>query len=343
MPVLHTYYPYTMVAAGGDIILPVDSAINVYQLLPNGGAITLVDNLTFSSSGTPKVGHEFRFLYGGGVTQGVFEVEFFGVTLTDAQALYKQEVSCYYNGTAWEVRITKDGSDGNEDFDGDDIVDETITTNKIADDSITLAKMANLAARGYLIRGGAAGAPEGFDAVTSGNLVMGNGTDIISQAMSGDATINGSGVIAIGAGKITTTMLAFTLADQLLEASLTIPTASVLALNATPLTIVSAPGAGKYIEVVSATSSMTFVSAAYATNTTLQLICTGADIAQVQDTAILLATVSKNTKFKDVTSATAGQTQIITNTALQVKVATGEATTGDSDLIVKVLYRIVTI
>lgn len=343
MPRLLTYYPYTMLAAGGDIILPVGSAIDIYQLLPNGGAITLVDNLTFSSSGTPKVGHEFRFLYGGGVTQGAFAVEFFGVELTDDQALVKQEVSCYYNGTAWEVRITKDSSDGNEDILGGDIVDESVSTNKIADDAITLGKMAHLAARGYLIRGGVSGAPEGVNAVTSGNLVMGNGTDVVSQAMSGDATINGSGVIAIGAGKVTTAMLAFTLADQLLEASLTIPTASVLTLNGTPLTIVAAPGAGKYIEVVSASCTMTFVSAAYATNTTLQLICTGADIAQVQDTAILISTVTKNTKFKDVTSATAGQTQIITNAALQVKIATGNATLGDSNLIIKCLYRIVTI
>ncbi len=138
-------------------------------------------------------------------------------------------------------------------------------------------------------------------------------------------------------------MLSFTLADQLIEASLTIAVADVKLLNDTPLTIVAAPGAGKYIEVVSASSSLTFVSAAYAANTTLQLICLGADVAQAQDTSILISSVSKNTRFKDVTSATAGQTQIITNTALQVKVATGNPTTGDSIVIVKILYRIVTI
>lgn len=132
-------------------------------------------------------------------------------------------------------------------------------------------------------------------------------------------------------------------ADVIYTASLTIATASVLTLNGTPITIVASPGAGKYIEVVSASATMTFNSAAYATNTNLQLICAGADVAQVTNPTILIATVTKNTKFVDGQTPTAGQTQIIADTALQVKVATGNPATGDSDIKVKVSYRIVTI
>jgi len=126
-------------------------------------------------------------------------------------------------------------------------------------------------------------------------------------------------------------------------AELSLTSANILALNGTPQTIVANPGSGKYIHVISATSQMTFVSAAYATNTTLQLINTGSDIAQLQDTAILISTVTKNTKFKDVTSAAAGQTQVIANTALQIKVATGNPITGDSTIKVTVYYTIETI
>lgn len=132
-------------------------------------------------------------------------------------------------------------------------------------------------------------------------------------------------------------------AEIVYYASLTITTAQVLALNGTPLTIVAATGAGTYIEVISASATMTFVSAAYATNTTLQLINAGADIPQVTNAFILPATVTKNTKFVDGQTPTAGQTQIIANTALQVKVATGNPTTGDSDITVRVAYRIITI
>lgn len=126
-------------------------------------------------------------------------------------------------------------------------------------------------------------------------------------------------------------------------AEIKITTAQILALNSTPITIVAAPGASKYIEVVSASANMTYVSAAYATNTTLQLINTGADVPQVTNTTILISTTSKNTKFIDGQTPTAGQTQIITNTALQVKVGTGNPTAGDSDITVYVLYRIITI
>ncbi len=343
MPRLLPYQSYTMLAAGGDLILSLDQVVDIYILTANGGSITLADNITISPTGTPKIGHEFKFSYSGGVNLNTHQVEIFGTELTLDQALNKQQITCLYDGVIWIVTITKDSTEGNQDIIGEDIVDESILTAAIADDAITLAKMANLAARGYLIRGGVSGAPEGFNAVTSGNLVLGNGTDIVSQAVTGDVTINGSGVTTIGAGKVVPTMLSFTLADQLLEASLTIPTASILTLNGTPLTIVVAPGADKYIEVVSASASITFVSAPYATNTTLQLISEGADIAVVQNTSILIASITKNTRFNNVTSVAAGSTQIITNAALQVKVGAGNPITGDSDIIVKVLYRIVEI
>lgn len=141
-----------------------------------------------------------------------------------------------------------------------------------------------------------------------------------------------------------TTTYTITVAQTVpLEATLTISSASILALNSTPITIVSAPGAGKYIEVISASASMTYVSAPYATYTTLQLINAGADTAQSTNTTILASTVTRNTRFGGATAPTAGQTQIITNTALQVKVETGNPTGGDSLVTVKVYYRIVTI
>lgn len=337
-----TYTTLTIAAGGVTQTYPITDAIDIHVVKASGGAVVLAGNVSIAASGTPVYGSTYTFLIGGGFTLGANTFTVFGATLTAAQALYKQTVLAFYNGSSWDVFINSDDTDNSDDVNGADIVDASITGAKLAAATISLSKMANLAARGYLIRGGVNGALEGVNAVTSGNLVMGNGTDVVSQAMSGDVTINGSGVATIGAGKVTAAMLNFTITANL-EASLTIPAASVLTLNATPLTIVAAPGSGKYIEVISASSSMTFVSAAYATNTTLRLINDGATIPQLQDTAILLSSVTKNTKFKDVTSAAAGQTQIITNTALKVDVATGNPTAGDSILIVKVVYRIVTI
>lgn len=52
------------------------------------------------------------------------------------------------------------------------------------------------------------GATLGTTTATSGNLLIGSGTTWVTQAVSGDITINSSGVTAIGAGKVTNAMLA---------------------------------------------------------------------------------------------------------------------------------------
>ena len=125
-------------------------------------------------------------------------------------------------------------------------------------------------------------------------------------------------------------------------ASLSIASADVLTLNSIPVELVAAPGAGYAIEVISASVNLVFASAAYATNTTLQLIINGATSAQVQGT-ILNATLSKIAKFSTVVSVSAGTTQIIENAALNVSVATGDPITGDSDIEVFVLYRLIAV
>lgn len=130
---------------------------------------------------------------------------------------------------------------------------------------------------------------------------------------------------------------------QTLEASLAITSAQILTLNSAPLEIVAAPGAGKYIEVVSGSIAFTYVSTTYTTNLVLQLINTGADISQLESQLGLSSTISKNTRFETQVTTPAASTQIITNTALKVKVKTGNPTIGDGTAIIKVLYRIVTI
>lgn len=332
-----------MPAAGATKSFDLDNTTsNTYELTADGGTIVLLADMIFNTSGTPRKGMTFIFNYGGGVTATApIVVSIFGATLTASQALYEAVITCYYTGSAWRVHICTDEQTGNKNIDGARLIDASVTSTALAG-SIAITKMAVLTSRGCIPYGTVNGVWSSLDAKTAGYLLIGDGTDLKSVASSGDVTVSSAGVFSIGAGKVTAAMLAYA-PQEYFEASLTIVSASVLTLNATPITIVAAPGVGKYIEVVSATSAMTFVSAAYATNTTVQLISAGADVAQLQDTAILLSTVTKNTKFKDVTSATAGQTQIIDNAALQVKVATGNPITGDSILEVKIIYRIVTI
>jgi hypothetical protein len=79
----------------------------------------------------------------------------------------------------------------------------------IANDAVSNAKLANIA-QGSIKVGGAANAPTDLDAKTDGYILVGDGTDVKSVAVSGDVTITKTGATAIGAGKVTTAMLAAT-------------------------------------------------------------------------------------------------------------------------------------
>ena len=122
------------------------------------------------------------------------------------------------------------------------------------------------------------------------------------------------------------------------SASLTIASADVLTLNATPLTIVSAV-AGKAIEVISASVKIDFNSVAYATNVGLELICNGATESQSASLSALNASVTSVRRLAIDSTFVAADTQLIANADLLVQVPTGDPTAGDSDIEVFVLYR----
>jgi len=125
-------------------------------------------------------------------------------------------------------------------------------------------------------------------------------------------------------------------------AKLTIATADVLHLNTTPIEIVAAPGAGYAIEVISASMKMVYNSATYATNTSLELLTTGATNSQASTT--IKNSASTIRRFADATTlGSATATQLVDNAALNVTVASGDPTAGDSDITIYVTYRIITL
>ncbi len=324
-------------AAGATIPIDLTELVDNYNLIPENGGIGLTNNFELSPSGTPSESMVLIFNYNGNVTYDGGIVSIFGTVLSAAEATTKYTVICNYINNTWVVTLLYGSLSY---INGVNITPETITGAQIAANTISVGNLQNAIARGYIFRTGASGVWEKINAVIGGNFLMGNNTDLVSQALSGAISVANNGVVTINSNYITPSMLAYT-PSEYFQDELVITSAQLLALNGIPQTIVASPGAGYHIEVISATASITFVSAAYATNTTLQLINTGADIAQLQDTAILVSSVNKKTKFKDVTSATAGQTQIISNTALLVKVATANPISGDSDIKVVVTYKII--
>jgi hypothetical protein len=77
----------------------------------------------------------------------------------------------------------------------------------LADDSVDNDALANIA-QGSVKVGGASNAPTDLDASTDAQILVGDGTDINSVAMSGDITIDNAGATTIGAGKIDPGMMA---------------------------------------------------------------------------------------------------------------------------------------
>ena len=116
-------------------------------------------------------------------------------------------------------------------------------------------------------------------------------------------------------------------------AEVTIPTASVLTLNGTPVEIVPAPGVGRANLPLVVVASVAFASAAYATNTSLTIGHAGVGITI---TGILAATSSKVATAAGTVPAVA--TATAQNAAIIASVASGNPATGDSPITISVLY-----
>lgn len=112
--------------------------------------------------------------------------------------------------------------------------------------------------------------------------------------------------------------------------------AQILALNTTPQTLVPAPGAGRAIVVHEITGRLTYGSAAYATNTTLEFRYTngsGAKLA-VDMASLLAATANKTQRVPSV----ATEVTLAANAPLVVNAATGNPATGNSPIEFTVRY-----
>jgi len=118
-----------------------------------------------------------------------------------------------------------------------------------------------------------------------------------------------------------------------------IDTEDMLTLNAIPVQLVSAPGAGKYIEVRRVEFFLDYATTAYAVDTgedlSIQYETTG-EIFQVESTGFL-----DQASDQRLCSHTPALHKIGENEAVQLQILSGEILTGNSPLKVKVDYRVV--
>ena len=374
--------PITLTTGGTPIDILVGTANEPNSLSPRyrvTGTQTLsVGNFTIVPSGTPYTDETVEILWEASATLSGNTIAVFGVTIPAGWEALNWASKHIYNGSAWVTYLTPD-FETSEFVLTNDIKDKNVTLAKIEDlarghilvgNSSTRPAAVDFNKSGYIgigdgtdynsvaqsgdvifgntgvaaiqagvivnadVNASAAIAHSKLAAMTSGYVLVGSaGTVPTAVAISGDATLSSTGVLTISNNGIVKTL------------SVTIPTASVLTLFATPITIIPAQGAGTYVEIISATMQMTFGGAgvAYATNGIMRLLTTGAVIGQCSWTANggLFGTTTRMVSATMTTPTAVGDTQLIANTAVVCQVDTGNPTAGNSDIVIKVCYRVI--
>lgn len=132
----------------------------------------------------------------------------------------------------------------------------------------------------------------------------------------------------------------------ILTANVTVSTAELLALNATPKQLVAAPGAGKALIMIDAQLMLDYNSAAYngiAAGEDLEVRYTdgsGQLVATIETTGFLDAVADA---YRHIYPAAAAAIAPVANAALVLDMATAEIATGNSPLKVRVRYREITL
>ena len=91
-----------------------------------------------------------------------------------------------------------------------------ISSATIADEAVTLAKMAHAAANTVLVRDANSTGDPSFKAVTDTQILIGNGTGFTAAALSGDATMTNGGAVTIAAEAVTLAKMAHAAANTVL-------------------------------------------------------------------------------------------------------------------------------
>ena len=208
MPNLKLINEIVAIATGGSEVIDLNEGVEQYNIT-SAAPITLTTALTITATGQLKTGQFIIFRHDGGFTTDSStgkHISILGTIIPDEQALYEARIEAYYNGTAWKVTLFP-SIEANQNIDGATIKDGTILETAITNGVVTNKKLASIA-RGSIKVGGNSDLASDLIAKTSGNIVIGDGTDVKSVAMSGVVRIDSTGETTIGESQITEAMLA---------------------------------------------------------------------------------------------------------------------------------------
>lgn len=124
-----------IVLDGTGTEIPALNVTDAYDRYIISGAVTATGNYAIVPTGTPQLGTTYIFEYEAtlDITTNGTTFSLFGVSFNQTQLISKLEITCYYNGSAWKVKIV--GS-----------LDQAfITSTNLNNNSVTNAKLATMA------------------------------------------------------------------------------------------------------------------------------------------------------------------------------------------------------
>lgn len=177
--------------------------------------------------------------------------------------------------------------------------------------------------------------------LTDGSIWIGNGSNLAqARTMSGDVTISNTGVTAIGADKVLSSMM-----SPLLRKYVAVPisAAEFNGMYAAPVELVSAPGADTLLVLDQVQLAMTYGAANYAAGgvAAVQYDSTANGAGVIASSTLAAATfqAAASTTFTFNPGVVALPFATTVNKGLYLSNITGAFTTGDSDMVAHVWYR----
>lgn len=129
--------------------------------------------------------------------------------------------------------------------------------------------------------------------------------------------------------------------DVLINATINIPSADVLTLFTIPYLLIDSPGAGYYIQVLTASCKVDFNTTAYTVNTTLNIYTDTATRVQHSLNNALNASLSRISASAQQGINGPADTQLISDKAVYLQTQIGNPLLGDSDIVIYLSYKII--
>lgn len=178
--------------------------------------------------------------------------------------------------------------------------------------------------------------------LATGSIVAGNAGVATATAVSGDITIGATGVTAIGANKVLSSMMADTMLHY---TTVAITAAQFNGMYAAPKLLIAAPGANKLLVLEQVQLLMTYVSANYAAGgvAAVQYDSTANGAGVIASTTLSAATfqAAASTGFVFNAGVVAETFSTCVNKGFYLSNVTGAFTTGDSTFVAHIWYRII--